>query len=411
MKIYIKKVNKKEIIFLIYVILLSMTGVEIINVGSTSITPFYIAMLPITLIYLPFILLDMNIDKVYLPMWGVAITVFSLLNVNVHINSVLHFDFYILVAIILMSISEFSKKELLLIVSKTIIAINFINIIIAHLIISLRIENSFLTRIFIAYEYKGTIRYCGFTSEPSYLAMILTICIIGIVKLSYNQLLVKEKKWFIIYFITIILSKTTWGILSLIIVVIISWNEIFSKRQKTKKYIVILIMMIIFIIVGWIVLQYKIDSDYFNRIVKIVELFISSRSYNEFINQLRIIDSSAWYRVGPFIKAMSDLKMTNINTWIGNGIGSSALYYTILVNEDSIINGGFWQSAIYDFGFIGTTFITIWILKKIYVLGIWPFIYVIFCLTNCAFSTQAFWFIILMSIWISEENIKNELTK
>ena len=50
MKIYIKRRSKKELIFLICVILLSMTGVEIINVGSTSITPFYIAMIPITLI-------------------------------------------------------------------------------------------------------------------------------------------------------------------------------------------------------------------------------------------------------------------------------------------------------------------------------------------------------------------------
>lgn len=403
MKIYIKRRSKKELIFLICVILLSMTGVEIINVGSTSITPFYIAMIPITLIYLPFILPNMNMDKIYLLMWGAVITVLSLLNVNVHINSALHFDFYILVAIILMSISEFSKKELLLIVSKIIIAINFINVIVAHFIISLGKGNGFLTKIFIAYDTRGIMRYCGFTSEPSYLAMILTICIICIIKLSNNQLLVKEKKWFIIYFITLILSKTTLGILSLIIVVIISWNEIFSEKQKTKKYIFTLIMIIIFIIAGWVGLQYKLDSNYLNRIVKIVRLFLSSRSYNEFINQLRIIDSSAWYRVGPLIKAFGDLKMNNIHTWIGNGIGSNSSYYTVLLNEKSIINGGFWQSAIYDFGFIGTTFITIWILKKIYMLGILLLVYVIFCLTNCAFSTQAFWFIILMSIWTTEE--------
>ena len=149
--------------------------------------------------------------------------------------------------------------------------------------------------------------------------------------------------------------------------------------------------------------QFLIDSEYLSRLTVVFSLLFKSGSIKQFSEQLRLVDGSAWDRIGPLISTFSEMNLFDFHTWLGHGIGSNVDYYTALVNENTVIRGGFWQSAIYDYGLIGIITIVTWIYRNCKTVGIIMLAYMVLCFTNCALPTQAFWFIVLMMIWISKE--------
>lgn len=402
-----RAISKKKKIFITSVIVLSMTGVEIIQLGTMSITPFYF-LIPLMLLLLMRKIIKKSTKTQYtLFLWGILLCVFSMMYNNADYLSIIHFLFYIVAAITMLSMNVVNR-DLLMKACKIVILLNFVNVVVAYLIYAIGIDSKLLSRIFITYFDRGSMRFCGFTTEPSYLAMILSISVMTIIKLSSKDTIKNQKMYYFLYVITIILSKTTFGLISLIFVFILSVSCLTEGKKRNNKIVFLSFLAVLGIIVIWILSQYALESDYINRIVRIIELLISSKSLMNFAYELRFIDGSAWYRVGPFVSAISELSILDFKTWIGHGIGSNVDYYTRLVNENTIIRGGFLQSGIYDYGIIGLMLIIMWIIKRINKLGIIIPVYFLLCSTNCAFSTQAFWYILLLSIWTNSMLVSYE---
>ena len=411
------KFSKKNCISVWVMFLLSASGLTILNFDSMNFTLFYIVG-PIIIILCLFKFIFkrkclLNNFQLKVLLWAIVSIIISLSMPNYRIISILHFLFYALVAVSMLSIINFSKSFLVSLTSLVIYA-NFFNVIIAIGLYQVGILN--IPTFFGTYFENGMMRYMGFATEPSYLAMESTVCMLayircGLMNVSgncsiYNRFLV------LVYLITLILSKTTFGLISILFFGI-AWirNRLILNKSVTFYCLFVPICLVAIIFVIHIARTYFFDYRYVSRIIKMIELFNNTNTIREFVENLSFVDGSTWYRIGPFFLALDEINCLSFVSLFGHGIGSDVEYYTYLIQSETVIRGGFWQSVLYNQGIIGLVIFFIMLLIHCRGIGFCNFVYLCICFTNCSFSTQAFWFvlIVLYSVArISVNSLKNQ---
>ena len=404
MKLKIKKDNERNTIAIIVLLIMSSGGLSLFTLEATNITPFYIVgVLTIIVFILQHPRLEQLQAKVLV--WSlIAIGISFALIKNTKISSILHFAFYVWSAVSIISLYKINRYSLRKL-AEIIIYANLTNIVLAMLLYNLGVS---VPSILGTYYDRGIMRYMGFTSEPSYLAMVSTVSLLmtfieegsNTVRSSKDT---KTNRWMLTaYVVMIILSKTSFGLISILFVGIVWFQDQFGFKNASRSTIIGFVFSIILIIGAGIVYIVSFDNEFLNRLVMIFELLFRSSSIREFQTSLRVIDSSAWYRIGPLLLAIEDANLSSFTTWFGHGIGADAEYFTTITNSNTVIRGGFLQAGFYNHGIIGLISFLVMIIRKIKGIGLINIIYLILCFFNCSISTQVFWFIIIIYLQTSK---------
>lgn len=403
MRLSFDKKSREELTTTTILFLLASSGrgMSVFEAGASFITLFYLVAVFLILKWVwKHPSLDMFQLKVLL--WAIfAVGTSIVLGTNVNSLSVLHFCFYIIAAISLLSVCNITKRVIWKL-SNWFIYLNLINVIIAVFLYNIGVSN--IPDIFGTFFNRGVMRYMGFTTEPSYLAMESTVCILACMVLRrydrgngpYNT---DNFKWLIIaYFMLIILAKTSFGVFSIAIVGVFwfSYSADFSKLNN-KFLISWLIGLIIVAALGICIMLFS-DNIFVSRVLRVFDVLSNSGSLNEFQEKVGSVEGSTWYRFGPLFLAYQAAKLNTLQGLLGYGIGTDAEYYTQLLASKTIIRGGFLQGGFHNHGLIGLLLFLYIVIKRVKAVGIVGIVYLLLCFTNCSISTQAFWFIVIMYV-------------
>jgi hypothetical protein len=332
---------------------------------------------------------------------------------NLFNNAILHLLFYLLIAFMLLSWMD-NRKNILLKISKTIIVLNFANIIITIFLNSIG-ANNFLPEIILRNMFNSSdfygfsifrfgiqnesYRYCGFAAEPSHLAIFLTASMLSII--YFHTSISRKQLWLyvLLYTATILMSGTSYGILYMILVYICIYQKISFINLKKKERIAGILCFCIASIVTYFIFQ---DNIYLMRLQNVMSAIFDS-SFDDIAAQISLIDSSAYARIGPFILFFQQLDFLSIKALIGNGYDGLKLgtYFAKLIGfSQDFFYVYFLPAYFYSCGLLGASYVLYFIfsfMKKL------PFIFTLFvllCLTNINIPTPMFWFIIIQMIWV-----------
>ncbi len=414
-----KRCMSKKIVIAVMVTM-SATGISIANVGSTSITPFYLAfILPLALWVVSLAKGESKLDGpvAFMLCWGVIFVLFSMINpassfAGENKNSLLHFCFYVAVGACLFGVLRNHSSDLKIVCCSVIIL--YFAVTAAQLlfhVLSVPVPD-LLSQFFDPYFdlTTGQLRYAGLSSEPSYLAMIVTMSAIALVRI--NKVDPCKHLWVLLALsvLTLLISQTMLGIMSVAVILVAVFSDIRS-RSNSKVYSALTIVFILIVVI--MALDQIASNYYFNRLTELVSAV--STSGRQFLTQLQNSDSSVWFRIAPFVLLVGSLDFMSIYAWFGNGIGTSTKFYTNLIwgsNAGSeAIRTPFYSSSMYDIGIVGMLSFLIYILRFCWSSGFICCFYLCICYWNCAFSTQAFWFLTLIAFWTSSFCRSVEFTK
>lgn len=408
--------RKCDIVYLISIILLSYSGLRLFNSNSNAIiTPFYLFSGIIMLVALT-ASWNVNVLQKYIIIFTALIVLqYMAFTDTVKVTSLLHLLFYLGTSYFILSIIPSNEKPIIK-AHKIIIWSYFINVTIAYSLYISNISTEWLLYIFQRQDYEVAMRFPGFASEPSYLAFMVSISMLILID-YYKDKPAQSKEinlLFVIYLITVLISKTTYGYICIFIVLVYYCQQIIKDFAKKHKLIIILLITIP-IPVFFILTELLQDNYYFTRIFGIFDVIGKSKSINSFLLAFSELDGSAFVRIGPFFEYMDRTDFWDNSVWIGHGIGSSTSYFTSWYYgeeaSEHILNLGFFPAFIYDCGFIGffTVILCVWHSIKY---ATYPYkILFILMLPNCNISTQLFWYVVICSFTISQKNRNNKKIK
>ena len=406
MKIHfrINKSGNRDSITIFVLLIMASGGLTLTSIGATSITLFYLVG---AMAIVSWLIKHPHFDKfqVQIILWsGVTIGISFALPKVAKLISILHFAFYVLAAVSILGVFRLSTKGIEKL-TKILIYANLLNVLIA--ITFYKMDKS-IPAFCGTYYGRGVMRYMGFTSEPSYLAMESTVCMLAYIATVDIDSDKPAKEWrgirntFIAYIILIVLSRTSLGLLSIVFVGAAWFQNRYGFRRSNSGKIICFFVGVIVIVMARILIINHSDSTFLARILAICNVFFKSRSIHEFQTSLRIIDSSAWYRVGPLLLALDNARWSSFEAWFGHGIGADAKYYSILTGSDTLIRGGFLQAGFYNQGLLGLVSFCYIVQKRLKGTKIIDLAYLIVCFCNCSIATQAFWFILIVYIYASK---------
>jgi hypothetical protein len=319
-------------------------------------------------------------------------------------STVLHAIFFLLIGFISIGMLDVNKRNLIKI-NKIIIGLYFGNVIVSVLLSKLQIDNFFTKYIFLFAYYKDSYRYLGFASEPSYLALVITMSILSI--FYFHKDISKKNLWtyLALYVVSIILSQTTFGYLCIVLVLAYIYQKrlLFQQKNNMQRNILLVICLIMFLFLQ--------DNIYLIRLQSALSIIFEGNSLNDLMIQLNEEDSSAAFRILPTFRYIQESDISSIKFWIGYGVTGSGIFFSQMFGFEEIHNFGFFPAFLYSFGILGCGFFLFFIFSTIKNL---PFIFKLFLLislTNCNISTQMFWFIIIEMFWISKIQIQQQFTK
>jgi hypothetical protein len=385
--------------------LMPITIYGLLEFNGLILTPFYLIS--------PFVCLAFFKEKQKLPrplkniiLCAILAMVVSSLSCLI-ITSSLHFLFYVLYSMVIASMLR-PDIQMLYKICKGIIYFLSIDVLISVFLFNMGISSDLIRMFFPYVENAGDIRFSSLTSEPSYFAFFVSICMSIVMYLSDRLNIKSVKKVYYVYVIGILFSKTSYGVLLLIIVSLYGVNA----GLLTKKAIKIRYLLIPFFISIFIVFFLWGDNYYVGRVFNVFGLLFKASSIKDFAIMLNDTDGSSGMRLIPSILYFSDAHI-NWQFLFGHGLGTDLSYFPEFLwgdNADTEKLGlGYLPASFYSLGIIQAISILYFILKPIYKLP-WVFkVLFVLAIVNCNISTQLFWFIFIMSYWaILSKPYKNE---
>lgn len=395
-------------ILLFCVIILSLSGIYLFKIGDFEITPFYLfsPLLVISYFYLK-LYNNEEIQKYRIFIrWLIIVAIASsAISLYIRPSALLHFMFYVFNGYILICLGCYCSSDesfflKLAKINKFIIYIFSFDVVIANILYVLGVENSFLSALFPVYYDYDKIRFAAFTSEPSYLAIILTICIMSLISYSKIYEEIKFKRELIFYVVALVLARTTYGFMCIGLTFAFLYQQN-SERIENKVVIYIrLILLSLFLVIGIWLLQ---ENEYLQRLGSLIGSITTENNLESFIYNLNDNDSSAAMRILPSFLFFQSISWLDLQLWFGHGIGANTQYFTdVLEYTEKTINLGFIPAAIYDFGLLGS-FSFIYLIFKRGVSSVpWIMKLLLFLsFVNCNISTQLFWFCVIQLLFVS----------
>lgn len=248
-------------------------------------------------------------------------------------------------------------------------------------------------------ENDSLLRYNSLMAEPSYssTAMVALLFINQRINNNSKSLLIET-----LGSIFIFLCQSLFGILLFIFYIIIYHR----KNFKILFYFEVLIFLIVTI--------FFLSSEYFTRIITIVEFIY----FNDFdVLEIVKVEPSGAFRIVPLIIYIENFELSLLSNYLfgyGSGSSESFLNYELFKigygtsEYDGSFQGGFLPSFLIDYGLIITglflyTIKTTFLLKN----DIFQYLILLAILLNVNINTQLFWFplFLFFTAKIYEKNI------
>lgn len=267
-----------------------------------------------------------------------------------------------------------------------VILIYFVLILISVVFVLFEVGESPVPEVFGWTEGPGFPRFYGATTEPSYAALILGACWLGIRRIPVAEdrnIKVRERYVLVAFVVSLLALQSVYGLL---VAMLAASTKLTGYTERAQR-----ICLIGLTLIATPFLLAMIPQN--TRIGAIVSQIPSMD-----INKLQIIDNSAFMRIGPFYEVVSSASFFDIEFWMGHGAGISEFYFAnifgYLAGTTLYLNLGFLPAFIHDFGTISSAIIFIYLMK----ISTGPLSYqsrslVILTLFNCNFNTQLFWFV------------------
>jgi len=378
------------------IILLSFTGIYSVSIGGVNFSMYIIfggfGILSFLFLKSNFLhIFDKKIVLLLLFMLFSSLINFQTVKLTSLFYSLLFIFYFLFYKEI---IEQYINKSAVIKILKTILICYFVILIISQLLvlfdlITLTGEGSYFILkgpLGIIYERaKYAYRYTSLSSEPSYSSII----VLTAYYVLYN--LVKENK-----------EKIVYGILMLYM--IISFRSAFgvvllgmfflSGLNMSRKQIFLACTLLFFLIFSFFIIDTGIAS--IERLKEIGSIILFGK--NDFLKDLNLIDSSAFFRIAPFVYYLGEVNFLDYNFYIGHGANASQDFFSSLMfpnHPDMVFTPQLIPGFLYDYGVVGVILVY-WGLIKTFVnrkslLEIAIIIVVIF---NSNFNTQVFWFVI-----------------
>lgn len=368
------------------ILLLSYAGIILFFWGNTMITPWVFFNF---LFILHTLKTNTIIDISFLLF---CLCIISIININtLHIASLAHMIFYLVTLLtIIKIITSYETINISFIenLSKIIILSYFINVIIS-VILSHIGYNGWLN-IFFKYsiDSHGSIRYPGFASEASYLAFTLTYAALPLIYFNKNS----NKKYLLFVAVTILISKTSYGIVCLVFLLAIYY----INNLKSILIGIFLLFLLFSIMEG---------NTYLNRVTEIVKL-IKSGSVESIVYGIYDVDGSASVRILPTYLYIIEGHYLNPHFLIGYGAGTSSDYFKMIQDfgkkEDEHLGLGFIPAFVHEYGVIFTFCLFYYLKKYLSSIKWYHYCFFIFSIFNYSFSTEIFLFSVVYLILLNK---------
>jgi hypothetical protein len=414
-----KSIQMKNKIFQITMILMAFNGLFIKRVENLLLSVFYV-WVPFFILFYVFrgtiILKKEQKQFIVFSLYSIfSIIINFVLGSTFAIFSILHFLFFIAIGFALLNLID-GKKETIINISKIVIIFYFFHIMISLILNVLDGRNilpEFILRIvsqssepfgfsfFRIWEAKtgegaGIPRYCGLAIEPSYLALYITACMLAIIQFMP---ILNKRVWLylLFYTLTILISKTSFGMIGLILVYMFLFIKfLFHKLKGRGIKIFACIAIPVFSVLFLLLIR---NNYYVVRIYNLLQAMSSSSSIEKMYYSVGEAESSGFFRVMPPILYFSRFNITSLNSWFGYGPSAHIPYL-----EDMGFSIPFFPGAIHAFGLLGAGYFLYFIFSLIKNLPIVFHLFILVCLTNSSYSTQLFWFLIIHLICVAKAN-------
>ena len=391
----LKKHTIIEYLIILFIIFLAFTNVFVFKISDLPIS-LYVFFGPIFIVL--FTLLKFKIPPLNnsIPILILLYILFSsFLNLtDVKITSIIYSLLFIVYYIYLsFSSKENLSEEKFIWVLKFIIISFFIVLLLSQFIVFFNLEElkgpegyfQSSGQFGILFNNRTNIfRYHSLSSEPSYAAIIIILCFAVLNDLAKTR---KSMYWYgAIVLYMLIAFKSSIGFL-----ILGTW--IVSQVTFSKKHFLIL-GTIIFVGLSLFFFT-SIGGKSIDRLREVVFLLLSFKG--DFLQNLNLIDSSAYARIGPLAFYLQGIEMFSYQTYFGFGASTSEVIFSNLIYPESwnarmVFKPPFLPGFLYDYGIFGVllVFYLIWNLVKNQSF-FFKIIFIIIML-NSNFNTQLFWF-------------------
>lgn len=385
---------------LISLLLISLTNFIVIPVKGFAPITLFLLFYPIT-IFLVIARLSIKLPKLDFP------AIYGLISYLLFVN-VLNFGqarwpslaYSILYCTFFLYIHQFGSlisREDLVKISKIIIGLFLINVVFGQL------AYYFLDQFYsINWLFQGTpslktgaMRFQGFSSEPSYAAFVVSVALLIFIRLSRDTSRVKT----IFVLSTVYLTLSFSSVYGYILLLLVLCDWLIREKVVDTKFLVILTFAFS---IGFVFLTPNTMGG--DRLLNLLYLMMSG---NFDLDTLRLLDSSAFMRLGPLFAYFQDINLFELRTYIGNGAGTSATYFGFLFEDvidithrgyfTSTINLGFLPAFLFDYGLIGALLVFAIVIRRcLYKIVSIESIIILLLLFNANINTQLFWFVCVM---------------
>lgn len=387
-------------ISLLLCVSLALTGLSFFSIGLAEITIFH----AMVLVHLTYLAVRVLLGKTtpFRVSFSVAFLILYLSFFYVIAAPLAKFTSFVYSVVILIEIAILSNitskleiKEIRRVV-QLIIFLFFFAIVVEALMIAFYVSDvGFLGAIFKVYNDGRQIRPMGLSSEPSYSAIILVLCLYLLFRTDNFRFNRKRRFWYLLSICSIFLSGSSYGYLLLILLVSFvaskNWKALLKPLiVKNGLYVLIGLCVTLLAITPFLL---NLNSRPLARLTNIFDTFQKSGwNIKETIATVFISDSSAGMRVMPTVQLIESYDKTDLfHILFGWGAGQSSVFYSGLYGQLTLL--GFIPAYIFNYGILGTS-LTLFLLlfsffpkKKIILTFIFTLV-----LFNADFNTQLFVF-------------------
>lgn len=285
-------------LIVIFFIALSMTGISVATVGKAPLTPFHLLMG----LYIGYVTLFSKKLSLGLPVTLLTLGGFFLLNnaINypaIRLTSLVYSLAFVLEMILLYNLLKQTDKSQLEWIFRAILVMFFANILLATLALKVGHTQSLAGGLIGITRANEESRPCGFSSEPSYAAFIVSICFLCWNYLRNYRIDKTFYFMFSAYILSVLLLGSAYGILLTLIVALDMLRHYFKVGNLYLKVGLITSFLLLgFSVVNFV--QYS-ENESILRLKEVSEILNNDTYTTEkMMMKLQKTDPSAFARIG-----------------------------------------------------------------------------------------------------------------
>lgn len=320
-------------------------------------------------------------------------------------SSVIFFICYLNTLAFFASKQNILSRELLEKIIKLIMLVYFINVVVTVALYHTIGISHFLGMIFqISNEINNaSVRYQGFSSEPSYAAFIIITCFYVYLLITIDN--TKHKlKWFILICLSILLFGSSYGYLLLLLLL----TAILVKRLRVPLPLVLAFAILSLMFLSFLSITIFPDARISRIILNIVN--INNVDSRLFLLAISSADSSAFVRTGPLVNYFLSGNLLSLGSIFGHGAGNASSYflqeiqYMVASNQ---VNLGFLPAFPYDFGLVGMLCL-LYLIRQMIGVKFFSWVIVFAMCLNANINTQLFCFVVSLLCLTNKVLIEND---